>query len=99
MTPADVVLRQGIGWAVYQMERGEKVRRAGWNGKGMWLILVPGSQDLTVDEGRPLAKAGLPIGLKFNYARHVDIWTASGTLVPWNCSQADLLADDWEIAD
>jgi hypothetical protein len=65
----------------------------------MWLILVPGSQGLTVDEGRPLAKAGLPVGQRFNYLPHVDMWTAQGDLVPWLCSQTDLLATDWEIAD
>lgn len=88
----------GIGWAVKQMQNGSRVRRAGWNGKGMWLILVPGSQGLTVDEGRPLAQAGLPVGQKFNYLPHVDMWTAQGDLVPWLCSQTDLLATDWEIA-
>jgi hypothetical protein len=31
---------QHIGWAVYAMESGRKVRRRGWNGAGMWLELV-----------------------------------------------------------
>lgn len=88
-----------IGWAVKQMQDGQRVCRSGWNGKGMWLILVPGSIGLTVDEGRPLAKAGLPIGMNFNYLPHVDMWTAQGNLVPWLCSQTDLLATDWQIAE
>jgi hypothetical protein len=28
-----------IGWAVEQMLDGDRVRRAGWNGKGMWIAL------------------------------------------------------------
>jgi Protein of unknown function (DUF2829) len=28
-----------IGWAVNELRNGYKVRRAGWNGKGMWLEL------------------------------------------------------------
>lgn len=28
-----------IGWAIKQMRDGAKVRRSGWNGKGMWLAL------------------------------------------------------------
>lgn len=28
-----------IGWAVKQLHIGSRVRRAGWNGKGMWLAL------------------------------------------------------------
>lgn len=88
-----------IGWAVKQLHNGSRVRRSGWNGKGMWLILVPGSKNLTVDEGRPLALAGLSVGTTFNYLPHVDMWTAQGELVPWLCSQTDLLATDWELAD
>lgn len=72
---------QEIGWAIKQMRNGDKVRRAGWNGKGMWLSLqVP-------DEH---SKMSLP---------DVYMKTADDKLVPWLCSQADLLATDWEIAD
>lgn len=27
------------GWAIKQLWDGQKVRRSGWNGKGMWLAL------------------------------------------------------------
>ena len=37
---------QGIGWAVKQMQNGDRVARSGWNGKGMFLFLVPGSKFL-----------------------------------------------------
>jgi hypothetical protein len=30
---------------------------------------------------------------------YVFMFTSKGDLVPWQCSQADLLADDWEIFD
>ncbi len=29
----------GIGWAIKEMHTGNRVTRAGWNGKGMWLAL------------------------------------------------------------
>lgn len=29
----------GIGKAIKEMQNGARVRRAGWNGKGMWLAL------------------------------------------------------------
>lgn len=73
-----------------------RVARKGWNGKGMFLVLVPGSEGLTVDEGRPLAKAGVPVGTKFNYLPHIDMFTAQGDFVPWLASQTDLLAHDWD---
>lgn len=70
----------GVGWAVKMMQDGGKVRRAGWNGKGMWLALqVPDAH----------SKMGLP---------YVYMRTVSGALVPWLCSQTDLLAADWEYA-
>ncbi len=69
-----------IGWAVDRMKNGFQVRRAGWNGKGMWLALQ------SPDEN---SKMGLP----YVYMSVVD-----GKLVPWLCSQTDLLATDWQIA-
>lgn len=30
---------QGIGWAIKQMYHGLKVRRQGWNGRGMYLAI------------------------------------------------------------
>jgi hypothetical protein len=32
-----------FGWALRRMRAGERVARAGWNGKGMWVALTPGS--------------------------------------------------------
>lgn len=85
-----------IGWAVKQMWNGSRVRRAGWNGKGMFLFLVPGS---TFQVNRPPLLGIYPEGTTINYHPHVDMKTADGTIVPWLCSQTDLLAADWEIAD
>ena len=46
--------------ALGQLKAGKRVARKGWNGKGMWLFLVPGSK-FTVQEGLPLA-AHIPVG-------------------------------------
>lgn len=71
---------QTIGWAVKQLQNGDRVRRSGWNGKGMHLELqVP-------DEH---SKMTMP---------YVYMYTADKNLVPWLCSQTDLLASDWELA-
>lgn len=73
-----------IGWAVSFMDEGGRVRRAGWNGKGMWLALE-----------RPNPKPGqLNMTLPFVYMS-----TVQSDIVPWLCSQTDLLAGDWEEAD
>ena len=69
-----------IGWAVKELHNGNRVRRSGWNGKGMYLELqVPDAH----------SKMTLP---------YVYMFTAQGDLVPWLCSQTDLLAIDWELA-
>ena len=89
-------MADGIGWAVKQMRDGQRVRRAGWNGKGMFLFLVPGS---TFTVNRPPLLGIYPEGTQINYHAHVDMKTATGEVVPWLCSQSDLLAVDWELAD
>lgn len=85
-----------IGWAVELMRVGEKVRRSGWNGKGMFLFLVPGS---IFQVSCPPLLGIYPEGTEIEYHSHVDMKTAQGYIVPWLCSQADLLAMDWELAD
>jgi hypothetical protein len=85
-----------IGWAVKQLHTGARVRRSGWN--GMYVFLVPGSQ-FVVEADRPMGKACPElVGKKVSYHAHVDMKTAQGDVVPWLCSQSDLLAVDWESA-
>jgi hypothetical protein len=84
-----------FGDALRALKAGRRVARSGWNGKNMWLTLVPGSR-VTVQEGRPLA-AVLPVGHAFDYLPHIDMWTAQGQLVPWLASQTDVLAEDWAV--
>lgn len=70
-----------------------RLQRLGWNGKDMFIFLVPGST-FGVTEGKPLAqfyREGTPI----NYHAHIDMKTADDKIVPWLASQTDLLADDW----
>lgn len=88
-----------FGEAIEALKGGQRVARSGWNGKGMFLILVPGSTGLVVEEGRPFAEAGVPVGTKFNYLPHIDMCTAQGDFVPWLASQTDMLADDWQVID
>lgn len=85
----------GIGWAIKEMRNGSRVARAGWNGKGMFLFLVPGS---TFNVNRAPLLGIYPEGTEIQYQPHVDMKTAQGTVVPWLASQTDLLATDWELA-
>lgn len=83
-----------FGHALAALKAGNKVSREGWNGKGMFLFLVPGS---TFQVNRPPLLGIYPEGTEINYHAHVDMKTAQGDVVPWLCSQTDMLADDWGV--
>ncbi|EUB33279.1 PF11195 family protein [Klebsiella sp. AS10] len=76
-----------FGLATGALKQGKKVARAGWNGKGMWLKLVPADiADKVAFEYEALD--GAPwIGMK----------TADDKFVPWLASQTDVLAEDWQV--
>ena len=84
-----------FGTAIRLLKLGYKVARAGWNGKGMWLVYVPGTE-IEVKEGTPYWNAGLRGKLKID--GHIDMYTAQKTIQPgWLASQADIQAEDWMI--
>ena len=85
-----------FGMALAMLKDGNKVARAGWNGKGMFLFLVPGS---TFKVNRAPLLGIYPEGTEINYHAHIDMKTADGTIVPWLASQTDVLADDWIVVE
>ena len=80
--------------ALKWIKEGKRVARTGWNGKNMFLFLVPGSR-FTVNR-EPLMSI-LGEGTEVDYHGHVDMRTATGQIVPWLCSQTDMLAEDWGL--
>jgi hypothetical protein len=83
-----------FGVALKKLRTGDKVTRNGWNGKGMFIFLVPGSV-FTVNR-RPLLGI-YEEGTEITYHPHIDMKTAQGYIVPWIASQVDLLSEDWEV--
>ena len=82
-----------FGWAIQKLKARERVARAGWNGNGMWLALIPADQwglgsCVAFDDGRVDAP---------RYPAWIGIRTADNTFVPWLASQTDMLAEDWEV--
>jgi hypothetical protein len=89
----------GIGEAVKAMRDGKRVCRTGWNGKGLWLVLIRGSV-WNMDRETDL-KLSRQDGREGGYEWRSDfvaLRAVGGGLVPWNCSQDDLLATDWQVA-
>lgn len=84
-----------FGYALRLLKLGVKVARQGWNGKGMYLYLVP--------ENRypPTTPSGQAIADKHEdglvpYGAYIAMKTAQDNVVPWLASQTDILANDWQ---
>lgn len=75
-----------FGRAIDGMREGLKMRRAGWNGKGMWVALQ--EPDAGSMNTLPYIYIEYPVG-------HVAY--PNGSRVPWLASQTDMLANDWEV--
>ena len=91
-----------FGDAITMLKQGRKVARKGWNGKGMWLVLVPGSENIRPVAGTPYSNAGLTSEIQI--LPHIDMYTvdASGrrAMLPgWLASQTDMLSEDWTVVE
>ena len=74
-----------FGAALGLLKSGRRVARAGWNGKGMWLVLIRA--------GNAMHRS--PAGA-FDMRDCIGMKTAEGAMQPgWLASQADMLANDW----
>lgn len=85
-----------FGQALIELKSGKKVQRTGWNGKGMFLFLVPGSK---FKVNRAPLLGIYPEGTEIDYCPHIDMKTVDGKIVPWLASQTDVLAEDWGVVD
>lgn len=88
-----------FGWAIRKLKEGQKVCRSGWNGKGMWIALMPELYlDKDIINGR--TKKHIGEGVDLDSQPYIVMWTAAGQWQPgWLCSQADMLATDWEVVE
>lgn len=83
-----------FGDALKRLKAGAKVARTGWNGKGMWLVLMPA---LTIPAGmvNERTRKHVPSGDLESQA-YIVIKDARGKWQPgWHASQQDMLAEDW----
>lgn len=81
-----------FGEAIEALKKGNNVQREGWNGKGMHIYLENHFNCLVGKGG------GLEHTRK--YLPVICMYTAQQTHQPgWNASTADVLAEDWQIAN
>lgn len=83
-----------FGDAIEGLKAGSKVAREGWNGKGMFIFLVNGSNFKVNRE--PLLSI-FPEGTDITYRPHIDMKAADGSIFTWNPNVLDVLAEDWVI--
>jgi hypothetical protein len=85
----------GFGKAIELLKQGKKVAREGWNGKGMWIVLMPALYlDAGIVNGRTSKHLGT--GVDLDSQPYIVMFTANKQWQPgWLASQADMLAEDW----
>jgi uncharacterized protein DUF2829 len=93
-----------FGSALEMLNSGQRVARAGWNGKNMFIYKTVGN---TVSKYFIPKFASLPDSVKiFLEKRGSDVvfqpsltmYTAAGEMQPgWLASQSDMLAEDWTV--
>lgn len=86
----------GFGTALLYLRDGKRVSREGWNGKGMFIYLVPAA---SYPAQRGAAKAWAGEDAMIPYGEYLAMKTVDGTVVPWLASQTDILAGDWTPLD
>ena len=91
-----------FGKAIELLKAGKKVTRRGWNGKGMFLWLKPGTEiksewckdpvlkELAEQNGGTIL--GIPTICMFTH----DSTGRNAILTGWLASQSDMLLEDWE---
>ena len=82
--------RGQFGWALEEMKRGRRLRRAVWNGKVFTRFIGYGAVTGASFEGE--------LGT-YHWQDHIAMVTLTDTIVPWTPTQTDLLAEDWEHYD
>lgn len=102
-TPMDQL---SFGTALLVMKSGRKVARKGWNGKGMWIVLMPRLQLPPHSRQEPGAKVNdrtakhIGVDTPLDSQPYIAMWTAPQQWQPgWLASQADMLADDWMVVE
>ena len=92
--------RMTFGMAIEAMKKGHKVARKGWNGKGMYIWVMPGSviekcPNITDPHLKQISEIN---GGKIEFTGSIRMKTADGkVLTGWLASQTDMLSDDWVL--
>lgn len=95
------VLGGTFGQAIAALKEGKRVSRSGWNGKGMYLWLLPATIVKAEWCREPhLKEVAEANGGEIEALGSIRMMTADKkVLTGWLASQTDMLAEDWETID
>ena len=95
-----------FGLAIEALKKGKRVARAGWNGKGMWIVLMTGmslpaySTQGTEKKVNDRTAKWIGEDTPLETLPYIAMWTADKKWLPgWLASQTDMLAEDWQIVE
>lgn len=83
-----------FGDALRRLKLGEKVARAGWNGKGMFVYFVPAA---AYPAQTGVAKSFFGDDALVPYNAYLALKGVDGTINTWAPSISDTLAEDWVV--
>ena len=82
-----------FGLALEELKKGNKVKRSGWNGKNQYIELAERVSYIN-SKGELINEGHLNIGNKV-----IAFIGTSGVQLGWLASQADMLAEDWQVIE
>lgn len=83
-----------FGQALELIKAGKKIARTGWNGKGMFVYLVPAAS-YPAQTGAAKSHFGEDSTVPYN--AYMAIKNVNDTVSTWVPSVNDCLAEDWEV--
>ena len=96
-----MVENQNFGQAIEALKQGKRVARQGWNGKGMFLFLLPAGTVPTKAIHDPALREVIEQeigGETFEALGSIRMFTADKKILTgWLASQTDILSEDWVI--
>ena len=85
-----------FGLAIEALKLGKKVSRSGWNGKGMFVYLVPAN---SYPSQTGAAKSYFGENSMVKYNAYMALKKVDDTVSTWVASVNETLAEDWQIID
>ena len=85
-----------FGLVIEALKAGKRVARAGWNGAGQFIYLVPAA---SYPAQTSIAKAHFGADAMVPYRAYLALKTAQGDVSTWAPSCSDALSEDWQIVE